>query len=136
MVIPDHQNDENPFRYPFADIFIYAYDQKHDILTYTKWKWRNWLPGVGFDPLSKWPNGTTLTAFGSFEMRISIKNEQYLQSLFSSNCMEVGVTQCYDHYYNFPIVTTAFRIPQTLLCPAKPFSIPLNLRGFGCNEIS
>ena len=68
MVIPDYQNDTVPLRYPFADVFIYAYDEEHDILAYTN-KWKDLVPtGTGFNPSSKWPNGTILTEFGNFEI--------------------------------------------------------------------
>ena len=135
IVIPSHQDDTEPFRYPFADVFIYAYDEEHDILAYTN-KWKDLVPGVGFIPSSIWPKGTILTTFGDFEMRISIENEKYLESLFSSNWDEVGVTQWYDHYNNFAQGTTAFKIPEALHCPARPFSLPLNMRDFRCKEIT
>ena len=67
IVVPDYQNDEVPIRYPFADIFIYAYNEDHDLLTYTN-QWKDLVPGKGFNASFKWPNGTVLTAFGNFEM--------------------------------------------------------------------
>ena len=136
MVIPDYQNDTVPLRYPFADVFIYAYDEEHDILAYTN-KWKDLVPtGTGFNPSSKWPNGTILTEFGNFKMRIAIENEKYLHSLFSSNWAEVGVTQWYDHYNNFGKGTTAFKIPDALYCPAKPFLMPLSVGSFRCKELT
>ena len=115
MVIPDHKDDEDPWRYPFVDIFIFQEHPRHHILTYRNgWRDIKFLgkyPGeVGFDPLIKWPNGTKLVNFGEFEMRVSIDNGKYLEERISSDWRDVGVTPWYDHYTNRPLNIIEFDI--------------------------
>ena len=115
MVIPDHKNDEEPWRYPFVDIFIYQKHPRHHILTYRNgWRDIKFLgkyPGeVGFDPLVKWPNGTKLVDFGDFKMRVTKDNGKYLEERISPDWHDVGVTPWYDHYTNRPLNIIEFDI--------------------------
>ena len=79
MVIVDHKDEEDPWRYPFADIFIFQENPIHHILACRNVlrdiKFLEKYPAeVGLDPLIKWPNGTKLVHFGEFEIRVSIDN--------------------------------------------------------------
>ena len=134
ILVPNQRNVANPWRYPFADIFIYTYDKEHDILAYRN-QWRKLRPGLGFNATMKWPKGTVLTRFGDFKARISVENKKYLY-LLSKNWYNVGLTQWYDHYNNYLSHERAFEIPQFLYSPAKPFSIPPHLSDCSCNEIT
>ena len=134
MIVPGMEHKKNPWRYPFADVFLYSYDERYDIWAYNN-QWRKLIPGTGFNATLKWPNGTTLTSFGDFEMRISMFHEQYLQTQYKSNWRDVGVTQWYGHYNLGVKETTEFEIPQNLYCPAKPFSLPWYLTGFTCQKL-
>ena len=125
---------DNPWRYPFADIFMFTYDEKYDILAYNN-VWRQWVPGKGFTAKYKWPNGTELTKFGDFEMRVSVENTKYLQGLYSTDWYDVGVTQWYDHYNNRRGKEVAFYIPDILYGPAQPFTLNNNLSECTCREI-
>ena len=133
VVVPSMQGKQNPWRYPFADIFIYSYDKKYNLLNNEQW--RGIQDGIGFNATVKWPKGTTLTRFGDFEMRISTENEKYLQLQFSSNWRDVGVTSWFDHWNIRQEKTTSFKIPQNLYCPSKPFSLPRSLSNYTCKEI-
>ena len=133
MVVPKMRVKQNPWRYPFADIFIYSYDKKYDILNNKEWRYRQ--KGYGFNATVKWPHGTKLSTFGDFEMRISTETEKYLQFLYSSDWRDIGLTSLYDHWNLYMPKQIAFKIPPNLNCPAKPFSLPSYLAGYTCKEI-
>ena len=122
---------KNPWRYPFADIFIYKYDERYDLLSYRN-IWRTWWAGIGFNATLKWPNGTILTPFGNFNMRISIENKAYLEKAIAPNWHDVGLTPWYDHYNDERKETIAFEIPPELYAPAMPFALPSNLKQCLC----
>ena len=109
-----------PFRYPFADIFIFSHDKKYDIWTYRN-IWRTRLPGIGFNTTYKWPNATKLTNFGNFQMRVSVENRKFLEKEVGKNWYEVGVTPLDDHYNNFRKDEIAFELTPRLYSPALPF---------------
>ena len=134
ILVPSMKNKDNPWRYPFADVFIYKYDERFDILAYEN-KWKDLKPGVGFDAKLKWPNGTKLTRFGNFEMRVSTDNINYLQRLFGnySGWQEIGITPWYNHYKNVLGHEVAFKIPEILYSPYNIF--PAFLVGCTCDEI-
>ena len=118
----------HPFRYPFADIFVYSYNKTYDVYTYRKENaFHKIFYNKGFKPVKnatqRWPQGTKLKTFGDFKMRVSVDNRRYLESLFSLNWYNIGITSAYDHYndaFKFPI---SFRIPQRLYSPAMPFCL-------------
>ena len=81
------------------------------------------LGKTGFSPLYKWPNGTRLTTFGYYQMRVSNENEQYLEKLISSTWHDIGRINWYDHYNARERTPTAFEIPEMLYAPAKPYKL-------------
>ena len=137
IIVPPLKNTTNPWRYPFADILMYTTDAKYDVLSPIG-DWRKWMPGVGFDPKYKWPNGTNLVRFGGFKMRVAIENRKYMEKYFSMNWTRlsvVGVTNWYNHYYVYRSKTVAFLIPDTLYYPARPFIVNDNSSNSKCKEI-
>ena len=128
IITPSEKKKENPWRYPFVDVFIYKHHQQYNVTTYRNRFKDLTIDGVelrktGFDSSYKWPNGTRLTKFGYFEMRVSLENRKYLQKLMSSTWHDVGRIPWYDHYNNYQRNPTAFQIPHRLYVPALPFSI-------------
>ena len=127
IVIPDHKSEENPWRYPFADIFIYTYSKEHNIFTYRN-RWKNlktlgkeWGK-IGFNAsLGLWPNGTVLATFGYYEMRVSTDNRKYLEKAIGKNWHDVGLSPWYDHYRNRQLKTVAFELTPRCYAPAMPF---------------
>ena len=129
VVIPDHKHDTAPWRYPFADIFIYQIHPRHGILTYRN-GWRDlkffgkYVGEIGFDPAIKWPNGTQLVDFGYYKMRVSIENKRYLKESISPNWFEIGVTPWYNHYINRPQKVVSFKISPSLYEISLHYIIP------------
>ena len=119
-IVPESTIGGDAYRYPFADIFVFSYDEKFDLLTYRK-PWKSWLPGIGFSKSIKWPNGTKLAKFGHSEMRVSIENERWIETLYDKNWRNVGKTHWYDHKKNFRKTQIKFEINSRLYAPAKPF---------------
>ena len=122
VIIPDHKDDNDPWKYPFVDIFIYQRHPRHNILTYRNgWRDIKFLgkyPGeVGFVPLIKWPNGTKLVDFGDYKMRVSTDNEKYLENRISPDWYSVGVSPWYNHYTNRPLNIVEFDIDADLYNP-------------------
>ena len=138
LVVPSMKEKNNPWRYPYADINMYTYDDKYDVLALTgDWRRLNSKPGVGFDPNYKWPNGTNLVKFGDFEMRVSVENRKYLENCFSTcwiNLSVVGLTKWYDHYNDHRSKTVEFLIPDTLYHPARPFIHNDCSTNYTCNQ--
>ena len=113
---------QNSFRYPFADIFIYTHNKEQNIWTYRN-NWKESRYGeIGFNTTSKWPNGTRLANFGNFQMRISTENRKYLEKAVAKNWYDVGLTPWYDHYNCIKRETTAFELTPRLYPPALPFN--------------
>ena len=112
---------DNPWRYPFCDIFIYTYNKEHNILSYRN-QWGKWLPGIGFNATLKWPNGTEFKNFGNFKMRVSTENKKYLEKEISPNWHDVGVTPWYNHFKLSRQKTVTFELVPRLYAPAFPFS--------------
>ena len=91
---------DEPIRYPFADVFIYAYNQTEKKFRYRNWR-RDFIKGGirSFDLSS----GTIMVPFGDFKTRISVDMTQYLDDYDdygSTNWRHIGVTQNYNHLYN------------------------------------
>ena len=77
---------------------------------------------MGFTASSVWPNGTDLTKFGYYKMRVSTDNKKYLDESIGKNWHDVGVSSWYDHYNNRQVKTVAFELPPRLYAPAMPFN--------------
>ena len=120
-ITPSMIENNVSYRYPFADIFIYTYDKNYDIWTYRN-QWRTWWAGIGFNASSKWPNGTKLTKFGNFQMRVTVDNRRYLEKAVAENWYDVGLTPWYDHYNSVQKDTIAFELTPRLYLPALPFN--------------
>ena len=121
MITPAIQEMDASYRYPFADIFIYTYDEQYNIWTYRN-RWKTWWAGIGFNASLKWPNGTKLANFGNFQMRVSSENRKYLEKAVALNWHDVGLTPWYDHYIGSKMDTTAFELTPRLYSPALPFN--------------
>ena len=119
--VPPGSSNGYSHHYPFADIFIYAYDKKYGIWAYRN-HWRKWSSGIGFNATSMWPDGTVLRPFGNFQMMVSVENVAYLEKKFGPTWFDVGVTPGYDHFNNYKTSTKAFEISPRLYAPALPFS--------------
>ena len=119
VVVPSLKSQDNPWRYPFADIFIFKEHPRYHILTYSN-KWRDIefygkYPGqLGFNPSIKWPNGTELVEFGEYKMRITKDNEIFLSKHISPNWYEVGVTSWWNHYKNSRMEVVEFEMSPML----------------------
>ena len=119
IVVPALRNEENPWRYPFADIFIFKEHPRYHILTYSN-KWRDIefygkYPGqLGFNPSIKWPNGTELVTFGDYRMRISKGNEKFLYNYISPDWNDVGVTSWWHHYKHREVEVVKFEMSPKL----------------------
>ena len=109
-------NDLN-VRYPFCDIYLYRYSGKDELFVYTG-RWRT-LSNNGFKTLDL-SGGTMLTAFGNFEMRISLDIIRHLDAYYG-NWRYVGVTQWYGHYRVGKRKEVEFKISPALYAPASPF---------------
>ena len=130
IVVPQHKNEETPWRYPFADIFIYKEHPRYHILTYSN-KWRDIkfygkYPGqLGFNPAIKWPNGTELVDFGNYKMRVTKDNQKYLSERISPDWHEVGVTPWWNHYQNKRMDVVEFELTPALY-DVKVHEVTLN----------
>ena len=114
---------DQPIRYPFADVFIYAYNQ-----TEKKFRYRNWRKffikgGIrSFDLFS----GTIMVPFGDFKTRISVDIPQYLYYYDDYGCKNwkyIGVTQSYNHVYDYRQPEYKFQLTPRLYAPAYPFRL-------------
>ena len=117
-----------PFRYPFADVFIYSYNDTYNVFTYRKESgFSKCYYSKGFKPAGNgtqtWPHGTKLTKFADFEMRVAVDNQRYLESWYSPNWKDVGVTPSYDHFTDDFKNPKSFEIPPELYSPAMPFCL-------------
>ena len=115
----DYMKDEN-FRYPFADIFIYVYNQTQNKFRYRN-MWGNWIKGgVRSMDLS---GGTKLVPFGDFKTRMSVDMIKYLDESGYTNWKYIGVTQWYSHIYNYAQTEHKFQLIPLLYAPAHPFRL-------------
>ena len=128
IVVPCQKKEEKPWRYPFADIFIYKHQKEYNVITYRN-RFKDLsingvkLRNTGFSPLFKWPNGTRLTKFGYYEMRVSVENRGYLEKLIGLNWHDHGRINWWDHVNDRERTPTAFEIPPNLYAPAMPFTL-------------
>ena len=109
-----------PIRYPFADVFIYAYNQTENKFRYRN-QWRNRVKGGirSFD-LS---TGTKMVPFGDFKTRISVDMTQYLDDCKYTNWRHSGATQRYNHVKHHRRPVHKFQLTQQLYAPAYPFRL-------------
>ena len=109
-----------PIRYPFADVFIYAYNQTENKFRYRN-DWKNWTKGGirSFD-LS---TGTKMVPFGDFQTRISVDMTHYLDDIPYTNWRHIGVTQWYNHVNNYLQTEYEFQLTPELYAPAYPFRL-------------
>ena len=137
FVIPTPKGSKTPWRYPYADIFIYKIDTRYNILSYRNW-YKNHYAGIGFNAKLKWPKGTKLADFGNFKMRVSVENKKYLNGYTSPyrNWPDVGWTHGYDHYrQSGGAQSIAFEIPEALYSPRGPYTLPSYLRQCICTHL-
>ena len=114
---------DQPIRYPFADVFIYAYNQTEKKFRYRNWR-RDFIKGGirSFDLSS----GTKMVPFGDFKTRISVDMTQYLDDYDdygSTNWRHIGVTQSYNHVYDKHQPEYKFQLTPRLYAPAYPFRL-------------
>ena len=109
-----------PIRYPFADVFIFAYNQTENKFRFRN-QWRTWTKGSirSFDLSS----GTKMVPFGDFKTRISIDMGQYLDDYPFPNWRHIGVNQYYNHVKNYIQPEYEFLLTPRLYAPAYPFRL-------------
>ena len=131
--MPSLRNEQNPWRYPFADIFIFKEHPRFHILTFSN-KWRDIefygkYPGtLGFDLSYKWPNGTELVEFGEYKMRVTKDNKKYVSEYIGPDWYKVAVTPWYNHYNDKRMEVVEFEMNQNLYDLKVPTEIPTNYR--------
>ena len=89
-------------------------------MTYNN-KWKNLYPRIGFNPTTIWPNGTRLVQFGDSQMRVSVENESWLETLYGKNWRYIAKSHWYDHQKNVKKNTFFFELNSRLNKPATPF---------------
>jgi len=113
----DYMKEEN-YRYPFADIFIYVYNQTQNKFRYRN-IWGKWIKaGIRSMDLS---GGTKLVPFGDFKTRMSVDMIEYLNESGYQNWKYIGVTQWYSHVNNYAQTEHNFQLIPRLYAPARPF---------------
>ena len=120
-IVTPPQKGKDTYRYPFADVWIHNYNEEYRIWTFRN-HWRKIHPGIGFNASQKWPEGTKLTDFGGFDMRVSIQNNEHLERLFGRNWYDVGATPNYDHLKDVRLDVSYFEMTPRLYAPALSFS--------------
>ena len=109
---------EENYRYPFADIFIYVYNQAQNKFRYRN-IWGQWIKaGIRSMDLS---GGTKLVPFGDFKTRMSVDMIEYLNESGYQNWKYIGVTQWYSHVNNYAQTEHNFQLIPRLYAPARPF---------------
>ena len=121
-----------PIRYPFADVFIYEYNQTRNEFRY-KSQWKNWVKG-GLRSMDL-SGGTKLITFGDFKTRISVDMKRYLRVCGYNNWQSVGVTQSYNHAKDDWQTEYKFQMTPKLYAPAYPFRLEsIVSKEFGANS--
>ena len=111
-----------PIRYPFADVFIYVYNRTRNGFCYRN-QWGGWVEGaIRSMDLS---GGTKLVPFGDFETRISVDMIRYLNESGYTNWKHIGVTQWYNHFYDYAQYEYKFQLLPRLYAPAMPFKLDI-----------
>ena len=67
--------------------------------------------------------GTKLVPFGDFETRMSVDMVEYLNESGYPNWKYIGVTQWYNHVYNYAQTEYKFQMIPRLYAPAHPFRL-------------
>ena len=109
-----------PIRYPFADVFIYVYNQTRNEFRYRN-QWKNYVKG-GLRSMDL-SGGTKLIPFGDFETRISVDMKRYLSECGITNWQHIGATQWYNHAKNYRETVYKFLMTPELYAPAYPFRL-------------
>ena len=128
----DFMKEENlDIRYPFADVFLYVYNQSLNKFRYRN-QWSQWVKGgVNSMDLS---GGTKLVPFGDFKTRMSVDIIQYLNESGYTNWKYIGVTQWYSHTENYRQNEYKFQLTPRLYAPAYPFRLePIDTTEIGNN---
>ena len=97
-VVEKMQTFEDPWRFPFCDLFIYRYNKSKKKYFFKQKQARLWWPNNFYDDSLASPNGTYLKKFGDFEMRVSIDSESVLERQMGTGWRYIGTLHNFNHY--------------------------------------
>ena len=116
-------NDEgDPWKYPFCDLFLYKYNKWKHRVVLRKRRARLWWPSNYYEVSLSYSNGTYLTNFGDFQMRVPTDSEKVLYRQMGENWRYIATTHNFNHYTLEEIKKEVkFFMSPALFLPAKPF---------------
>ena len=89
---------ENPWRYPFCDLFVYRYNKTQDKFVYKREQAKLWWPNNFYDASLASANATYLKKFGDFKMRVFSNSEKILKRKMGNGWRYIGTMHNFNHY--------------------------------------
>ena len=99
-VVPNMEDyyDEDPWRFPFCDLFLYRYEKSNEKFEFKRKQARLWWPNNFYDASLASVNGTYLKKFGDFEMRVFSDSKNVLQRQMGMGWRYIGTVHKFNHY--------------------------------------